>query len=125
METELYWRLYAIVLGRGLPIGNVGRYVLVATWDGGALWDAATQGPVPTLTQLQAVTAIQITAAKTAVREQQALRLADDVVARSVARVAWGELKKCQVRTGQTLLDWPQFRNAIKAEILARLNGGT
>lgn len=124
MNTELYWRLLTLVTLRGLTHTNVGWYRWMTTWDDGAQWDVATCGPVPTLSEIAAVTVAQIDAVKQAAVETEAHRLADDIVARSVARVAWEELKKCQVRNGQTLLDWQQFRDAIKAAIKDRLNGG-
>lgn len=66
METELYWRLRTIVvIIRGLPLGNVERYLSFSIWDNGALWDIATQGPIPTLAEINAVTQAQIDACKT------------------------------------------------------------
>ena len=124
MDTELYWRLLAIVTARGLTNTKVGRYRDIAVWDGGARWDTGSCGPVPSSANIVAVTMQQITALQQAELDRQALRLVDDAVDRAVARAAWEELQKCQVRQGQSLLTWPQFRDAIKADVKARLNGG-
>ena len=49
--TELFRRLLAIVIARGLTPGKVGRYQFIAAWDGGARWDNS-QGAIPTVQQI-------------------------------------------------------------------------
>jgi len=86
MVTPLFLRLMAIVLARGLTPGKVGRYLGHSTYDGGAQWDTATQGPVPTTADIQAVTSQQLAAAQTFVNQKQRGGDLDNLPMRAVAR---------------------------------------
>lgn len=111
-------------MGRGLSNTNVGWYRWMTEWDNGDQWDTVTQGPIPTVAEIAAVTPAQILAAEDALLKEKALRLADDIIARSVARITWEELRKYTLRNNQVALTWDEFRDAIKAEIENRLRGG-
>jgi hypothetical protein len=73
-------------------------------------------------TPIRPATALELTALKQERAEAQATRLRDDVLSAAIARVAWEEIRKYQIRAGQTALSWDEFRAAIKAEIVARMN---
>lgn len=64
LESDLFRRLAAIVVKRGLRIGAVGRYLYVTVWDNGARWDTGTQGAIPTLAEINAVTLVEVEAAE-------------------------------------------------------------
>lgn len=48
-------------------------------------------------------------------QDEQATRLADDVLSRALSRATWEELQKMQPKAGQTPLDLQGFRDRVKA----------
>lgn len=86
METELYRRLAAIVVKRGLVIGNVGRYTFVETWDNGTRWDITTQGPTPTQTEIDNVSAADLQALKAHLSQKDRIRDLADPRFKALAR---------------------------------------
>lgn len=64
----------------------------------------------------------ELSAGLTATKDARAEQLGDEVVALAVARVLWEETQKRTLKAGQTALTWTEFRTAVKALILARLN---
>lgn len=109
--------------------GRTGRplvdYTLVDPSDGTGprieAWDVATLGPPPTRAALDAITPAQIAALAVTLKEAESSRLADDLIARSVARATWEELRKYELRNNQTAATWAEFRDAIKTLITERL----
>lgn len=86
METNLYRRLAALVVKRGLVIGNVLRYTFVEAWDNGERWDEATQGPIPTQTEIDNITQADLLALKNYLSQKDRTRDLADARFKALAR---------------------------------------
>ena len=113
----MYNKVIALIVARGFTprdsdvvLRDDGAGPYIAEWN-------SRVGARPTAEELAA---IPDATADAVAKDQRSARLAEEIVARSVARAAWEELGKMQVKPGQTALTWDQFRARIKDLISER-----